>query len=337
MKLDGSQIEDDSEWVKALRALPEKDVRIFNMEWDVSPLVLYARPDVRVVDLLDPSFLVQHDRPLHEAREAIARGDIVDAQGYLSEAFQADYVLTKNPGLALRFDGDPLLERVFPKQGSKYPGPERLFRLNAKNRQHLLSEFNPPRGARGLRISQFPKLTPESSSFKPFTKSLPEAPVYLDFAKLFDPPQDRQAEPSDDAMKCVSIEPSIKERAKWVGRSILGIGGGRNVRIWLNKKPFYHSITMSNSAQVVHQLIDFGRALRPQDEIQAVVCSRESSPVFGLSLSFFSESELSDLCERKQWKAPETLEDARPWQQLGRTRLSCLADFATAPTGRVGI
>jgi len=124
------------------------------------------------------------------------------------------------------------------------------------------------------------------------------------------------------------MDVSPDELARLRGRTILAIGGGRNVRIWRNGRPLYHSIQMSPEPQISSQLVDLRQPLTASDRFEVLVCSLESSPVLGVSLSFWSESELRATCDRKAWKPPETLEDRRAWSVVGRPRFSCLGDFA---------
>ncbi|MBU6376763.1 MAG: hypothetical protein KGQ59_12250, partial [Bdellovibrionales bacterium] len=288
----------------------------------------YAIPEARIVDLLDPSFLYQHDRPLHEAREAIKKGEIVDIQGYLQDSFQADYLLTRNPALALKLDEDPLFERVFPKKDSRYSGSERLFQLRLSSRGKMVTRFEDIRAAGAIPVGEFSELSPTSSRLQPVRASSETKTVYFDLSKLISVERKKDFYEASSLMRCVSLRPNPSESQKWVGRNLVAVGGGKNVRIWLNEKPFYHSVVMPASAQLVSQVMDVGRPMRPTDKLQLLVCSRESSSVFGLSLSFWTDQELSDLCQRKQWKAPETLQDERAWQRQGSRRLSCLGSFA---------
>lgn len=315
----------ESEWFSALQQLPESAPRVFNLEWDTSPMVLFAKPAARVIDLLDPSFLSEHDRPLHDARLAIAQGAIVDVYGYVHAAFHADYFLTKNSTVIQRLDSNPLFMRVFPKRSSHYSGSEALFRLNPKSRENFVTRFRDFRGAENLQVSLFNQMTPESAELKPIPSLNLSGSIYVDLFKVF---EKSKSAAQTDRMRCVSLEVSDEERLKWVGRTILGVGGGRNVRIWMNGNPLYHSITMSSTPVPVFQLVKLSRPLRQTDRLQGLVCSLEEATTFGWSLSSWGEQELSQLCEKKGWKPPDTLLDARAWKKVGRSRISCLGDFA---------
>jgi hypothetical protein len=322
---------EELEFFKILKALPQANPRIFNMEWDSSPRVLYARPDARVVDLLDPSFLAEFDIELHEARQAILQGRLVDVFGFLSYRWQADYLLTRNGPLRSRLERDPHFERIYPvelKEG------EALYRLNPETRRNFVANLGQVKGASGLSVKRFGHFDPRSPEFAVLPSSaqaLPQLewrPVYHDLSRLFSkqPASPDGAIPS--GMRCGLIRVPPEEVARLRGRTILAVGGVRNIRIWRNGRPLYHSIQMPVEPQVISQLIDLHQPIAATDRFEALACSLESSVVLGASLSFWSESELRAVCARKTWTPPETLDDHRSWDMVGSPRFTCLGDFA---------
>jgi hypothetical protein len=313
-----------------LKGLPEAHPRIFNVEWDASPQVLYALPDARVVDLLDPSFLAQHDRELHEARLAIAQGRMVDVFGFLVHRWQADYLLTRNESLRKRLEQDPHFERIHPRSLREGWGEIALYRLNREVRRNFVSFDGRIRGAAGLPVERFGLLDPKSSGFQLLSSesvSAPERPLYHDLSKRFS--QERSLdEAGARTMRCAVAHLPADELRRLQGRTILAIGGGRNVRIWRNGRPLYHSIQMPAEPLMSSQLVDLREPATASDRFELMVCSLETSPVMGMSISFWSEAELNALCERKRWSPPETLDDRRDWKVVGRPRFSCIGDFA---------
>jgi hypothetical protein len=316
---------EEAQLFRVLKELPQAHPRIFNVEWDGSPQVLYARPDARVVDLLDPSFLAEHDRELHDARLAIIQGRMVDIFGFLFHRWQADYLLTRNDLLRRRLEQDPHFERIHPQEVAR--GSFALYRLNREARRNFVASLGALRGASGLDTKRFGTLDPRSREFAALPGSdeaLPKMdlrPVYHDLSRLF-------SGESTSRMRCALADLPRDELARLRGRTILAIGGGRNVRIWRNGRPLYHSIQMSADPQISSQLVDLHQPLEATDRFEVLVCSLESSPVLSVSLSFWSESEVQALCDRKSWSPPETLEDRRSWSVVGRPRFTCLGDFA---------
>jgi hypothetical protein len=98
--------------------------KVFNCEWEAGPFVFYARPDLRFVDLLEPTFLYQRSREHYAARRGLVAGEFADPRAILRGAFHADYVLCQRGPLTKQMQ-----ER--PQDFSTTPGSEedtlRLF------------------------------------------------------------------------------------------------------------------------------------------------------------------------------------------------------------------
>jgi hypothetical protein len=92
----------------AISTLPEaKGGKVFTCQWDAGAYLLFARPDLRFVDILDPSFLWQVDPPKFLARQRLMRGESKDPHGDLRRVFHADYVLCGTPELIVQMVQDP--------------------------------------------------------------------------------------------------------------------------------------------------------------------------------------------------------------------------------------
>jgi hypothetical protein len=115
------------EYAAVLRQVPaQPGLKVFNCEWEAGAFILYARPDLRFVDLLEPAFL-WHASPLrHQARKGLVEGAFDDPRAILRGAFDADYVWcgTRHPRLVEQMDARPQDFRSAP--GSR-GDPVRLF------------------------------------------------------------------------------------------------------------------------------------------------------------------------------------------------------------------
>jgi hypothetical protein len=78
-----------------------RDYKVFNCEWESGAYLLHARPDLRFVDLLEPSFLWHVSPERYYARQGLLRGAFADPRAILHGAFRADYVLCGSRGRAL--------------------------------------------------------------------------------------------------------------------------------------------------------------------------------------------------------------------------------------------
>src|SRR5262249_27040597 len=97
--------------------------KIFNCGWDDAPYIFYQRPDLRFVDILDPSLLYAHSPVLFQNRVGLNDGKIPDAYAALKAVFKADYVLCHHSyRLTALLDTHPDAVRVFPQHGDDASG-----------------------------------------------------------------------------------------------------------------------------------------------------------------------------------------------------------------------
>jgi hypothetical protein len=118
-------------YFNALARLPaEADGgKLFTCEWQTGSYVLYARPRLRFVDLLDPALLWQADPQRYRLRRALASGELRDPWRALREVFDADYVACAD-ALSAQMAADPAhFEEL---RGGAPSGPLRVFRVRAE-------------------------------------------------------------------------------------------------------------------------------------------------------------------------------------------------------------
>ena len=85
----------NTDWYfSAISALPAAPGRkVFTCQWDAGAYLLLLRPDLRFVDILDPTLLWQVAPDKYLLRQQIIQGRVADAQAQLRDRFDADYVL----------------------------------------------------------------------------------------------------------------------------------------------------------------------------------------------------------------------------------------------------
>ncbi len=71
----------------------EKKLKVFNCNWGHGAWVLYHRPDLQFVDLLDPSFLMHANYPKYRAKMDLLSGRIAQPTALITKIFAADFVL----------------------------------------------------------------------------------------------------------------------------------------------------------------------------------------------------------------------------------------------------
>jgi hypothetical protein len=88
--------------------------KVFNCQWEAGAFLVFARPKVRFVDLLEPAFLWQADPRKYVAKQRLIFGLERDPHRVLRETFHADYVLCGTPALNRQMEADRARFRPIP-------------------------------------------------------------------------------------------------------------------------------------------------------------------------------------------------------------------------------
>jgi hypothetical protein len=309
----------------ALEAIPRQaGGLLFNCEWDLSPYVLYARPGLRFLDILDPSLLQTASPHLHQSRQRLLAGDVADPYFMLKGGLRADYVLCRSRAVVAQLQSDPLFVPLSPAAGQgSSPETPVLFKLAEVPGSSFVRDF---------------EVTPPSSLLQ---EGLPDAQTA--WAPLPGPPQAMPVRSADlgeylraaqasgsPSVVCAAVRPSATAVAQHAGKTLIGIGGGRNVRVWLNGEPFYASGTAFEKPRLVQQLAALPRPLTPADRIEAVVCSRSDASFLLLALSFWDQGEVDSICRAKGWTEPPAPKGGLGWRFRGNPAQTCLGPVAAS-------
>lgn len=116
-------------YLSAVELLPPQadGQKVFNCEWATGSYLLFARPSVRFVDLLEPALLWQRSPALYVARERLLAGVETDPHRVLRSQFKANYVLCGTQELNSQMEADP--EHFRPIPGLQPMGPLRVFQV----------------------------------------------------------------------------------------------------------------------------------------------------------------------------------------------------------------
>ncbi len=100
----------------ALKHLPDdaSGKKIFHCEWESGAYILYARPDMRFVDMLDPRLLFEADSGLAILRAKLNWGKDPAPYATVSEKFRAQYVLCANRSVVRQLEADPKFKLISP-------------------------------------------------------------------------------------------------------------------------------------------------------------------------------------------------------------------------------
>ena len=91
----------------AISAIPPEASgrKVFDCDWNYGSFLLYARPDLRFVDLLDPRFLLVNP-DLFDAKRQLDLDTVPAPARAMRVLFNADYALCANPALNRRLERD---------------------------------------------------------------------------------------------------------------------------------------------------------------------------------------------------------------------------------------
>ncbi|MGZ3650874.1 MAG: hypothetical protein ACXWSC_06840 [Bdellovibrionota bacterium] len=321
------------ETFKAIAAIPAepRGAKVFNCEWDRTPYLLYARPDLRFIDILDPSLLYFAKPGAYRAREELRSGTSADAYGLIRNAFKADYVLCGDPGISAQLRSDPGFEQIYPS--IQNPGQPTivlsLFRLlpdpvPAYVRSLAISE---PSAVEEAKLST---LQPPSASEARKEIDLDKS-SYLNLAALL-PGKHKGSEAPP--LQCAFISPSNPEVERLAGANFLGVGGGQGLKVWLNGVPLFTTRAGFPSAHLIQVLLPLSVPLRKTDKIDVLACSNAASPFWGVAISLWSHAEIKATCSRKGAALAPPSVDLSAWPYQGLQELTCLGPVAAPAPAR---
>ncbi len=245
---------------------------VFHCGFDEGAYLLHQRPNLTLVDVLDPLFLALANPELARERQALIRGEQKDAWALLTR-LGAAYVICGYPLAVEQLDRDLAFERVWPPSPrAPEPGegariwrvlpdaqaPAR-YRTGQKDAAALeeLRLYTPERGALDgtaqARLVQFPR-TP--------------APV-----------------------GCGLLAP--EDRARVSGATAVAVGGGPFWRLFLNGKLLGEGRAHGRGPHA--RLLPLPAPLREADALILLVCSLSAAPPWG-TLAFPSAASLQARC-----------------------------------------
>ena len=109
-----------------LKSVPENSsISIYHCNWGLGSYLFYLRPQAKIIDLLDPSFLLLFSPEKYFLRTTLNMGRISDPVKTIKEVFKSDYVLCGNL---------PLSQQLMKSKNNQYLGSDKskthhLFRL----------------------------------------------------------------------------------------------------------------------------------------------------------------------------------------------------------------
>jgi len=286
VRIEASFIPDEKLYIKlreAISFIPEGAHKVFNCEWDTAPFLLHERPDLRFVELLDPSLLYTKNESLYRERAELVAGHRTDPYQLLGERFRANFVLCRNLNISAQLSSDPAFQQLYPRSGAS---EVYLFRRAAEPPVAFVKEFG---------VNYFsPQSLSAAREYSPSALakfrnlSIPEGGSAIEVAK-----------PEKPGIYCMAVRPSISETKRLAGARYLGLGGGQAIRAWRNGKLLFASGPGYSQARSIQALVRLETVLSYTDQLEVLVCSQSNSVFWSVAVSLWTESEAKKLC---QWK-----------------------------------
>ncbi len=287
----------------AIEAIPERaGTKVYTSAWDYTPMLFYKRPDLRFVDLLDPSFLYFNNRPLAILRDSLEEGKIADPYSVLKSRFRADFALVEF-SLMTQLETDPNFERLYPKgpwnewERFHLNDQKRLslyaLRKNRVSNQILSFEAAP---LPGQRFGEFNIVSidhwEDLSSKSPYG----EPPAMLDLRRWY-AMKFAKALGSPVGELCIAVRPRHDSMEQHSNAEFVGLGGGQKIQLWLNERLIYSTQKESwEGARLMDVLVPLPAKLKSSDRLLAVVCGDGRAKFHSISLSLWNIPDLEKVC-----------------------------------------
>ncbi len=313
----------------AIGALPQesKGAKVFNCEWDRTPYLLYARPDLRFVDILDPSLLYFAQPAAFRAREDLRKGLVADAYGMIRHAFHADYVLCNDQNVVNQLRDDPSFQQIFPPTISSHQPltTPTVFRLAREPHAAYVRKLTLAALGR-FPLAKLPEWKPGFSVGEKREVDLAHSP-YLNLAPVLAEKWEKQKSVDEGDFACALLSPATSEAGRLAGATYLALGGGQGFQVWRNGQNVFRTQTGFASAHNTQVVIPLGNPLRAGDRLEILVCSPSAASFWGVSLSLWTEATLGQTCE---WKAKALLGAGQPewWPREGIHGQTCIGFLA---------
>lgn len=300
--------------IESVKAIPAGPAKVLNCEWDMAPYLMYFRPDLSFVDLLDPTFLWFHDPIMYRAKERWLSGRLPDVYGFARLGVQAKFVLCGSAGANARMAADPAFRQLYPPPGVATTQEMRLFEVAAVTNSAFVREFwasvFPLPGAEQARLYD-PGQRKETSEVK-----VAPGASSVEFANV------------GEALSCAHLSPKKEELERLQGAEFLGVGGGEALRVWRNGRLLFSSGRGYDHSRAIQALVPLEPKASGRDLFDILVCSRAAGPFRAVSLSLWKTADIYTQCRWKKGQGEAALPGAQaPFSGSGET---CLGPIAPA-------
>jgi hypothetical protein len=319
-----------AESFKSVAAIPEepKGAKVFNCDWDRAPYIFYVRPDLRFVDILDPSLLYFANPSAYHSIEELQQGTLPDAYGLIRNAFHADYVLCGDPSIADQLRNEPGFRQIYPKvvDPSQSPLVQSIFRVLPGPTKELVRSISITEPGIFDR-AKIASLTPPALDDQRREFDLEKSP-YANLSAYKKPIYE------GESAFCSFVTPSKEEVKRLAGADFLGLGGGPGFKVWRNGKPLFTTRAAFPNAKSIQVFLPLNPPLSATDHLETFVCAYPGVKFWGIELSFWTKKGIRDACNEKNADLTSTAADSS-WPFEGIQLLTCLGPVSSPQKNRL--
>jgi hypothetical protein len=258
-------------------------------------------------------------------------GKVPDPGTMMRGLFKARFVFCQKKTVIDQLDADPSFVRLFPPDNPLRPAPEKM---------PYLFEVRPQPDAfvtrvDGAILDPLPSRTyvavdPHHPAPRALLEEATSAETRSVFVDLFAHAPPAAPSAGEPQSRCAVLAVRADDIALHRGATLLGVGGGRSLRVWLNGEPLFRSDGVYPVPRALNVLVPLPRPLDTGDRVEAVVCSSTAASYMGVAFSFWTRDAVESLCARKRPPAAEAMPDPGAFAFTGVQRNSCLAPWAVA-------
>ena len=290
--------------------------RVFNCSWDVSPFLFYTRPDLVFIDVLDPSFLYSSDPDFYLTRHRWFNGEISDSFGFIKDSFNADYIFCRDLPISNQLKSDPHFELLYPKSPEDSLKSEfTVFALKSERPAAFVRQFN---YSEKLVLKDSVQSQEE---IKTWPGDIGESlqPIFIDLQQ-----STSSVNVSGADIACADIQPLPSEIERLKGATVIGLGGGPHLQLWVNNKLTYAHVTFSAPRRTLHSLVEIEEPITANTKLHVRVCGNKGATYFGAAMSLWKKDALREICANRKDSHYDYI-PAENAKILERSDIECLA------------
>lgn len=288
----GNVSSDTATVLSAASSIPKvaDDKTVFACENDTAKLLLYARPDLKIVGLFESDWLPPKEKKSQTLRESILKSEISFPFMLVRDFFSSRFVVCNDKTAQKVFDRDPQFSRVNLSEPA-------IYEVNAKILPNFVREYNLSKVINAPEKVTTTTLLEEAHWLKADVEK--ESPYVFPIRWLS---EDRSIS-SDNG--CALAAPNLAGVADLSSYEMLGVGGYHFIKVFVNGSLLVSKVVPEENGRGVRFLVSLPKHLSHKDEVLMLVCDRSARKV-AMALSFWKKEELRQFCRGKK-VAPEYL------------------------------